>query len=59
MAHTHEFDSPNCGAHLDSRRELDQHNAEYHAGSSQDRSASSNPDTSRRDASSSPSDDRR
>jgi len=26
MAHTHEYDCKVCGAHLDSRQELDQHN---------------------------------
>ena len=25
MAHTHEFDCKVCGAHLESRQELDQH----------------------------------
>ncbi len=28
--HTHEFDCKQCGAHLDSQRELDQHNHENH-----------------------------
>ncbi|HEU4643518.1 MAG TPA: hypothetical protein VFS44_13760 [Gemmatimonadaceae bacterium] len=30
MAHTHEFDCRICGAHLDSRQELDQHNRNNH-----------------------------
>lgn len=30
MAHTHEFDCKVCGAHLDSRQELDQHNRQKH-----------------------------
>ena len=28
--HTHEFDCPSCGAHLDSREELDRHNRANH-----------------------------
>jgi len=28
--HTHEFDCPTCGAHLDSRQALDQHNRANH-----------------------------
>lgn len=30
MTHTHEFDCKICGAHLDSRNELDQHNVKRH-----------------------------
>lgn len=30
MAHTHEFDCKACGAHLDSREELDRHTRERH-----------------------------
>lgn len=30
MAHTHEFDCKACGAHLDSREELDRHNRDHH-----------------------------
>jgi hypothetical protein len=30
MAHTHEFDCRQCGAHLDSREELEKHNRENH-----------------------------
>lgn len=30
MAHTHEFDCRICGAHLDSKQELDQHNQKQH-----------------------------
>jgi hypothetical protein len=30
MAHTHEFDCKVCGAHLDSRQDLDRHNREKH-----------------------------
>lgn len=46
MEHTHEFDCKRCGAHLDSREELDKHNREHHAaGSRSDQSKfnSSNP----------------
>jgi hypothetical protein len=28
--HTHEFDCPSCGAHLDSREELNRHNRANH-----------------------------
>ena len=35
MAHTHEFDCKACGAHLDSREELDRHNREKHTGGAQ------------------------
>lgn len=31
MAHTHEFDCKVCGAHLDSRQELDKHNRDNHS----------------------------
>lgn len=31
MAHTHEFDCKLCGAHLDSKQELDRHNREHHS----------------------------
>ncbi len=31
MAHTHEFDCPICGAHLDSRKQLDQHSSKEHS----------------------------
>lgn len=31
MAHTHEFDCRVCGAHLDSRKELDEHTREKHS----------------------------
>jgi len=45
MAHTHEYDCKVCGAHLDSRQELDQHNREHHSSGArsgdQSRSASS------------------
>lgn len=44
MAHTHEYDCKACGAHLDSREELDRHNRQYHSGGTQNdqsRSASS------------------
>jgi len=30
MAHTHEFDCRICGAHLDSREDLDRHNEKEH-----------------------------
>lgn len=39
MAHTHEFDCKICGAHLDSRQELDQHNHDNHPGATRDRQA--------------------
>ncbi len=32
MAHTHEFDCKVCGAHLDSRQDLDQHTRKNHPG---------------------------
>jgi hypothetical protein len=35
MAHTHEFDCKACGAHLDSREELDRHNREKHTSGAQ------------------------
>jgi hypothetical protein len=31
MAHTHEFDCTQCGAHLDSQQQLDQHIREQHS----------------------------
>ncbi|MFL5577886.1 MAG: hypothetical protein ACJ79S_18175 [Gemmatimonadaceae bacterium] len=40
MAHTHEFDCRICGAHLDSRRELDEHNREMHPGATSPADAS-------------------
>jgi hypothetical protein len=30
MAHTHEFDCRICGAHLDSQKQLDEHNQKEH-----------------------------
>jgi hypothetical protein len=30
MPHTHEFDCHLCGAHLDSRQELEKHNRDKH-----------------------------
>lgn len=30
--HTHEYDCRVCGAHLDSQRELDEHNRRHHPG---------------------------
>jgi hypothetical protein len=45
MAHNHEFDCKVCGAHLDSRQDLDDHNRENHpsgAQSSQSGMSSSN-----------------
>lgn len=41
MAHTHEFDCKVCGAHLDSRQDLDQHNREKHSASAQSGQSSS------------------
>jgi len=35
MAHTHEFDCKVCGAHLDSRQELDKHNHDNHSSTAQ------------------------
>ena len=35
MPHTHEFDCKACGAHLDSREELDRHNREKHTSGAQ------------------------
>lgn len=46
MAHTHEFDCKVCGAHLDSRQDLDQHNREKHSASAQ--SGQSNAGSSQR-----------
>lgn len=48
MAHTHEYDCKLCGAHLDSRQELEQHNRQHHPGSQSDqsRSASSSSNSS-------------
>ena len=42
MAHTHEFDCKICGAHLDSRQDLDKHNREKHSNQAQSGSSSSN-----------------
>ena len=41
MAHTHEFDCKICGAHLDSRQDLDKHNREKHANQAQSGQSSS------------------
>jgi hypothetical protein len=38
MAHTHEFDCKVCGEHLDSKKELDEHNRDRHPNSSTQRS---------------------
>jgi hypothetical protein len=35
MAHTHEFDCKLCGAHLDSRQDLDRHNHDKHPSNEQ------------------------
>lgn len=40
MAHTHEFDCRICGAHLDSRQELEQHNRANHPDKARDSQAS-------------------
>lgn len=48
MAHTHEYDCKICGAHLDSKQELDRHNQEHHS-----RNASSGSDISSRSSGSS------
>ena len=52
MAHTHEFDCKVCGAHLDSRQELDQHTRDKHqseakSGQSKMDSSSRSPNSSR------------
>ena len=41
MAHTHEFDCKICGAHLDSRQDLDKHNKEKHSNQAQSGQSSS------------------
>jgi len=46
MAHTHEFDCKLCGAHLDSRQELDLHTKDKHP--NQTKSAQSRMDSSSR-----------
>jgi hypothetical protein len=57
MAHTHEFDCRVCGAHLDSNKELEDHNRKNHpeqlranptGGSSGSKSGSAPPNTSNR-----------
>jgi hypothetical protein len=35
MAHTHEFDCKVCGAHIDSRQDLERHTREKHSNSAQ------------------------
>jgi len=45
MAHTHEFDCKQCGAHLDSREELAEHTRQKH-------SAQTEPGSVQRDSSS-------
>lgn len=42
MAHTHEFDCKVCGAHLDSRQELDKHNKDNHMSASTGQSGQPN-----------------
>ena len=51
MAHTHEFDCKLCGAHLDTRQELDRHTREKHQDAAQ--SAQSRSDSSGRSSDSS------
>lgn len=41
MAHSHEFDCKVCGAHLDSREDLDKHNREKHTNQAQSGQSSS------------------
>jgi len=53
MTHTHEFDCKLCGAHLDSRQDLDKHNREKHASGAQ--SSQSGMSSSNRSSSSSQS----
>jgi hypothetical protein len=43
MAHTHEFDCRVCGAHLDSKRELDEHTKKEHTSQASSASSASNP----------------
>jgi hypothetical protein len=45
MAHTHEFDCPICGAHIDSQKELDEHNRKKHTAQASE--PSSNPNANR------------
>jgi hypothetical protein len=39
--HTHEFDCKTCGAHLDSRQQLDQHNRKNHPNQSSQQASGS------------------
>lgn len=41
MAHTHEFDCRVCGAHLDSQKQLDEHNQKEHGRQANSSSSSS------------------
>jgi uncharacterized Zn finger protein (UPF0148 family) len=52
MPHTHEFDCPICGAHLDSRKELAEHSREEHTHSASSRSESSDSNKSTKSANS-------
>jgi hypothetical protein len=59
--HTHEFDCPSCGAHIDSREELDRHNRLKHPDATRSSpQAASGGDSAgeMRSASSNPSDQR-
>jgi len=47
MAHTHEFDCKICGAHLDSREELEQHRKKQHTAQA---SSPSNPNVNASDS---------
>jgi hypothetical protein len=46
MAHTHEFDCKQCGAHLDSREELAEHTRQKHSASAQTEPGSAQRDSS-------------
>jgi hypothetical protein len=52
MAHTHEFDCRQCGAHLDSREALDKHNRENHSRNAQAGGDATERDTARGDSTS-------
>lgn len=58
MAHSHEFDCRICGAHLDSREDLDRHNAKEH-GQKASSGSSSTVNTSRPNSSSTRNDNER
>jgi hypothetical protein len=59
MAHTHEFDCKTCGAHLDSREELERHSRANHGSSMQAGQATNQPETRQASPSNPPGDQRR